>query len=236
MKAQNENEIVISIREELLKLSEDKFRKFTQNLIPGVDNILGIRTPILREISKKIADNPKWKNYVLYEEMEYFEEFMLQGMVIGLKRKENFDDILKLTEKFVPRINNWSVCDCFCTDLKIVKKHQEQTWEFLHRYFCSDEEYEVRFAVVLTLKHLIDEKYLDKIFLKIDNLKSHLYYVQMAIAWLVAEIYIKFPEETLMYINNNNLDDFTHNKAIQKICESFRVDKDTKEFLKTLKR
>lgn len=228
--------MILEIKKELIEISETEFKKFTANLIPGAENILGIRMPVLREISKKIAADVKWKDYVLYENMEYYEEFMLQGMIIGLKKKENIEEILKLTEKFIPRINNWAVCDTFCTDLKIVKKNKERVWKFLERYFLSDKEYDIRFAAVLSLKYFVDEEYLDRMFLYFDNLKNHQYYVQMAVAWAVAEIYIKYPEKTLEYINNNKLDNFTHNKSIQKICESFRVDKETKEKLKLLKR
>lgn len=228
--------MILEIKKELIEISETEFKKFTANLIPGVENILGIRMPVLREISKKIAADVKWKDYVLYENMEYYEEFMLQGMIIGLKKKENIEEILKLTEKFIPRINNWAVCDTFCTDLKIVKKNKERVWKFLERYFLSDKEYDIRFAAVLSLKYFVDEEYLDRMFLYFDNLKNHQYYVQMAVAWAVAEIYIKYSEKTLEYINNNKLDNFTHNKSIQKICESFRVDKETKEKLKLLKR
>lgn len=228
--------MILEIRKELIEISETKFKKFTANFIPGAENILGIRMPVLREISKKIAADTKWKEYVLYEKIKYYEEFMLQGMIIGLKEKEDIEEILKLTEKFIPRINNWAVCDTFCTDLKIVKKNKERVWKFLQRYFLSDKEYDVRFAAVLSLKYFVDEEYLDRMFLYFDNLKNHKYYVQMAVAWAVAEIYIKYPERTLEYINNNKLDNFTHNKSIQKICESFRVDKEIKEKLKLLKR
>lgn len=230
------SEMIFQIREELITLSEEKFRKFTENLIPRAENILGIRTPLLREISKRIAKSENWQEYILCEEMKYFEETMLQGMVIGLKKNEKLEEILSLVEKFIPRINNWAVCDAFCTDLKIVKKNREKTWEFLQRYFDSNEEYEIRVALVLSLKYFVSEEYLSEIFVKLDNLKNHSYYVQMGAAWLLAEIYIKFPENANMYINNNKLDDFTHNKAIQKICESFRVEKNAKEYLKTLKR
>lgn len=230
------SEMIFQIREELITLSEEKFRKFTENLNPGVKNILGIRTPFLREISKRIAKSENWQEYVLYEEMKYFEEIMLQGMVIGLKKNEKFEEILALVERFIPRINNWAVCDAFCTDLKIVKKNREKMWEFLQKYFDSDKEYEIRVALVLSLKYFVLEEYLNEIFVKLDNLKNHSYYVKMGAAWLIAEIYIKFPEKANMYISNNKLDDFTHNKAIQKICESFRVEKSAKEYLKTLKR
>lgn len=227
--------MVEEIREELLELSEGKYKKFTENLIPGAENILGIRTPVLRETAKKISKDKRWKDYVLYNDMKYHEEFLLQGMVIGLS-KEKYEDVIKLVEKFVPRISNWAVCDTFCTDLKIVRKNREAVWEFLQKYFNSNKEYEIRFALVIVLKYFIEEEWLDKVLVQFDKIENHEYYVQMAAAWAVAEVYVKYPEKTLSYIKKNNLDDFTHNKSIQKICESLRVDKETKEYLKTLKK
>ncbi len=227
--------MVEEIREELLELSEWEYKKFTENLIPGAENILGIRTPVLRETAKKISKDKRWKDYVLYNDMKYHEEFLLQGMVIGLS-KEKYEDVIKLVEKFVPRISNWAVCDTFCTDLKIVRKNREAVWEFLQKYFNSNKEYEIRFALVIVLKYFIEEKWLDKVLVQFDKIENHEYYVQMAAAWAVAEAYVKYPEKTLSYIKKNNLDDFTHNKSIQKICESLRVDKETKEYLKTLKK
>lgn len=128
------------------------------------------------------------------------------------------------------------MCDNFCSVFKIPKKDKEKVWEFLEKYFISEEEYEVRFAIIVSLKHFMCDNYLEKIFIKLDNLRNNDYYVQMGAAWAVAEGFIKYPEITLKYILKNNLDNFTHNKAIQKVCESLRVDSRTKEYLKSLKR
>ena len=143
--------------------------------------------------------------------------------------------MVKYAELFIPRINNWAGCDNFCANLKIVKKNKEKIWKFLEKYFLSRKEYEIRFAVVMSLKYFIEKEYLDKIFEKIDNLKNSEYYVQMGVAWTVAECFIKYGDKTLEYLKNNKLDDFTFNKAIQKICESERVDKEIKLHLKKLK-
>lgn len=197
---------------------------------------MGIRTPVLKEITKRIVQSGKGERYALSEDVIYHEEFLLQGMVIGLL-KTDFDKKLEFTEKFVPRIKNWAVCDKFCTDLKVSLKDKEKLWDFLEKYFLSREEYEIRFAVVMCLKNFINEEYLYKVFKRIDGLKERKgYYVRMGIAWTVAEAFIKYPEITLQYLRDNNLDDFTFNKTIQKICESFRVEKEMKEYLKTLKR
>ena len=226
---------VEKVREELFKNSEEKYKKFTENLIPGCENFLGVRTPVLKDVAKNIVKNGAGANYALCDSLYYHEEFILQGMVIGFL-KIDFEEKRELAEKFIPKIKNWAVCDNFCSVFKIPKKDKEKVWEFLEKYFISEEEYEVRFAIIVSLKHFMCDNYLEKIFIKLDNLRNNDYYVQMGAAWAVAEGFIKYPEITLKYILKNNLDNFTHNKAIQKICESLRVDSRTKEYLKSLKR
>lgn len=226
---------VEKVREELLNISEEKYKKFTENLIPGCENFLGVRTPVLKNLAKKIIKEGRGEEYALCDDMYYHEEFIVQGMVIGFL-KADFEEKRKFVEKFIPKIKNWAVCDNFCSVFKVPKKDKEKVWEFLEKYFVSKEEYEVRFAIIMSLKHFMCEKYLEKIFIKLDNLKNNNYYVQMGAAWVIAEGFTKYSEITLKYILKNNLDNFTHNKAIQKICESLRVDSRTKEYLKSLKR
>lgn len=226
---------VEKVREELFKNSEEKYKKFTEKLIPETENILGVRTPVLKNLAKKIIKEGRGEEYTLCDDMYYHEEFIVQGMVIGFL-KADFEEKRKFVEKFIPKIKNWAVCDNFCSVFKIPKKDKEKVWEFLEKYFVSKEEYEVRFAIIMSLKHFMCEKYLEKIFIKLDNLKNNNYYVQMGAAWVIAEGFTKYSEITLKYILKNNLDNFTHNKAIQKICESLRVDSRTKEYLKSLKR
>lgn len=226
---------VEKVREELFKNSEEKYKKFTEKLIPETENILGVRTPVLKNLAKKIIKEGRGEEYALCDDMYYHEEFIVQGMVIGFL-KADFEEKRKFVEKFIPKIKNWAVCDNFCFVFKVPKKDKEKVWEFLEKYFVSKEEYEVRFVIIMSLKHFMCEKYLEKIFIKLDNLKNNNYYVQMGAAWVIAEGFTKYSEITLKYILKNNLDNFTHNKAIQKICESLRVDSRTKEYLKSLKR
>ena len=103
-------------------------------------------------------------------------------------------------------------------------------------YIKSDREYEVRFAIVMYLNYYTKTKYLKKIFKQIEQVKNDEYYVKMAIAWFVAEAYANNMEDTLEYIKNSKLDNWTFNKAIQKIRESYRVSKEDKEMLNKMKR
>ena len=165
----------------------------------------------------------------------YYEEIMLQGMLIG-QAKLDFNEIIKYIKDFIPKINNWAVCDTFCTSLKITKKHKEKMWDFIQKYIKSDKEFHIRFGIVLILNYYIDEDYLYKDFKIFDSIKSDKYYVQMAVAWAISFCLIKFYDKTIEYLKNSKIDKFTYNKSIQKAIESYRITKEQKEFLRTLKK
>lgn len=222
------------IREQLFVLAEEEYRIFTSRLLPGTKNILGVRLPVLRKIAKEIAKED-WRNFLKDRTNEYFEETMLQGMVIGYG-KASIEEILGYVTDFVPKIDNWSVCDSFCNGLKITKKNKEKVWEFLKPYFSSNKEFHVRFGVVMLLHYYIDDEYIDRVLDTLDKIKHEGYYAKMAVAWAVSACYIKMPEPTLAFLRNNHLDDFTYNKSLQKITESLKIDKETKVYLRTMKR
>ena len=119
---------------------------------------------------------------------------------------------------------------------KSPKKHMKEMWEFLEQYINSKNEYEIRFALVMYLNYFLTDDYIDKILCKIDKITNKEYYVQMAIAWLISFAYIKKKEKTQKYLLDNNLDKFTLNKSIQKICESYRVSNEDKEKLRKYKK
>lgn len=223
-----------NVRDELLKLAEDEYRKFSANLLPGINNILGVRIPSLRKIAKNIAKT-NWKEYIAEDNEKYFEEIMLHGLIIGYLN-EDIDTVLKYVSEFIPKINNWSVCDSFCSSLKITKKNKEKVWDFLNSYFQSENEFEVRFAVVMLKNYYINDKYISDVFKILDNIKNEGYYVKMAVAWTISICYINMPDVTMKYLKNNNLDDFTYNKSLQKIIESLSVSKEAKNEIKKMKR
>ncbi len=223
-----------TIRTELEALAEPKYQKFLAALIPGCENILGVRIPLLRKIARRIV-REDGAAYVDHAEEKYFEETMLKALIIG-NMKGDIQDILPYVAFFVPKITNWSLCDTFCTELKIVKQHKALFWEFLQPYTVSSQAYDLRFAVVICLIYYRDEAYLQKLFALFTAIKHEDYYVKMAGGWAVSMCFVTFPEQTLAYIKSNTLDTFTHNKSLQKIRESLQVDADTKAYIKTLKR
>ena len=230
----NDN-IIENVRKQLLENADNKYKTFSSSLIPNIDNVLGVRLPTLRKIAKEIYKNNQWKEFLNQNSLKYMEEIMLQGMVIGLLDLP-ISECLKYVENFVPKINNWSVCDSFCCGLKFVEKNKNAVWSCIQPYFTSENEFEIRFAFVILLNFFIVENYVDNCIKLIDEFKNDKYYAQMAVAWCLSICYIKFPEKTLEYLKKSNLDNWTFNKSIQKICESLRVDKDTKNMLKYLRR
>ena len=221
------------VRKKLFELQDLKYREFHKNLCPNLDKIIGVRVPQLKKIAQNIAKED-YKSFLENSSDEYYEELLLQGLVIG-DAKISIEETFKYLKKFVPKINSWAVCDVTCGNLKITKKYMKEMWEFLEQYINSNKEYEIRFALVMYLDYYLTEDYIDKILQKIDKIQNKEYYVQMAIAWLISIAYIKQKEKTEKFICKNNLDKFTQNKSIQKICESFRVSNEDKEKIKKYK-
>jgi 3-methyladenine DNA glycosylase AlkD len=223
-----------SIRKRLDKSADEKYRAFSSSLIPGKDNIIGVRLPTLRKLAGEIVRGD-WRSYLKQAADETMEEVMLQGMVIG-KCKADIDEILMLTADFIPKIDNWSVCDSFCTSLKIVKQYRERFWNFIVPYLKSDKEYEVRFGVVMLLNYYVLPEYITMAFQYFNQIRAEGCYAKIAVAWAISAYYVKFPEQTMEYLKNNELDDFTYQKALQKITESLRVDREAKKIIGSMKR
>ena len=222
------------IRLRLEALKDQKYREFHSSLLPGTDNVLGVRIPELRKLAKEMVKED-WRPYFEEAPNYYYEEDMLRGFLIGYA-KMDLNERFERIRQFLPSIHNWAVCDCFCATMKITKRHMREMWEFLQPLFLSDEPYMIRFAVVMALNYYTLPEYAPYIFDYFNKIENRDYYVQMGIAWAVSIFYIKLPEMTEQYLKENKLDDFTHNKAIQKICESYRVDSQVKKKLRELRR
>lgn len=222
------------IREDLLVLADEEYRRFSMKLIPGTENILGVRLPALRKLAQTIAKND-WKSYLSAASDNSYEELMLQGLVIGYA-KGAVAELTPYITAFVPKISNWGICDTFCCNLKVTEKNLAYVWEFLQPYFATKEEFAVRFGVVMLLAHYIKAEYISAVLLILDKTDHPGYYAKMAVAWAVSVCFIKFPEETYPFLTNNHLDDFTYNKALQKITESLRIDQEIKDRIRAMKR
>ena len=224
------------IKEKLLELSDPKYKEFHGGLCPGTENIIGVRVPVLRKYAQELFKEKDWKQTIEEIDNEYYEEIMLQGMLIGQAKNEDINTILKYVEKYVPKIDNWAICDVFCAGLKITKKYKKEMWNFIKKYLKSDKEFEKRFAVVMILDYYIDEEYLEEDFKIFDDIKHEGYYVKMAVAWAISLCVIKYYEDTIEYLKKSKIDNWTYNKAIQKAIESYRISDSQKNFLRKLKK
>jgi 3-methyladenine DNA glycosylase AlkD len=148
----------------LKSLADEKYRVFSQKLILNTDNIIGVRIPLVKSLAKQIVKG-NWEQYLLVCRSDTHEEIMLEGLVIGLCQA-SVDKVLHFTEKFIPKINNWAVCDSFCSSFKIAVSHKKQAFEFIVPYTYSKNEFEVRLGVVLLLEIFIDQEYIFLNFLK----------------------------------------------------------------------
>lgn len=222
------------IKSELLSLSEPDFREFTKKLMPGVEHVMGVRLPNLRKVAKKIRKNG-WREYLEQATDDTYEEIMLQGFVIG-GELEDWETAASLIAGFVPKIDNWSVCDSFCSSLKITKNHPEKMRDFLLPYLQSCKEFEARFGVVMLLNYYVDADYIHTTLKALSKVSQEGYYARMAVAWALSICYIRFPDETMDYLRRSQLDDYTYNKALQKITESLTIDSNTKKMIRGMRR
>lgn len=223
-----------SIIEELFQNADKQYQKFHSGLCPNTDNIIGVRIPKLREIAKRIAkENPR--EFLKEINIKYYETVMLYGMVIGymkaeLKERQNYLDI------FVPQIDNWAVCDCCTSTYKFTNKNLEAMFQYIQKYLNSSKEFEIRFGVIMLMDYYLIDEYIDRVIEILGKIRHDGYYVKMGVAWAISFAFVKYEEKTRNFLNNNQLDDFTYNKALQKIIESNRVSNEKKDEIRSMKR
>lgn len=215
--------------DELNLLADDGYREFHKKLLKN-DNIevIGVRVPYLRKLAAKYKQET---DVLLTFPDEFYEvTFIKLAAVASLK----YDKFVNYVDRCVPLIDNWTACDCFAP--RCVETHREQFLPYIHKYAADDGEFSQRFALTALLHYYVDEEYLDEIYSVIEGCDLSKYYVHMAAAWLVAETLVKYYDRAREYLSKNTLDKKTHNKAIQKACESLRLSNDRKNFLKGMKR
>lgn len=225
----------MNIQQQLLTYkTEESYKKFSEKIINSNYPLLGLRTDIIKKIAKENVD--KYQDYFL-EEHYYYEEYMIHGMMIGYLKKD-FDLIIQLIDDYIKLINSWALCDSVVSNLKIINKNYKNYYNKIIEYANSESEFTSRFGYCVLLCYYINKErkeYLNDI-LSLCNKEHEKYYVQMMVAWLLSVVYIKFKDEALRFLNNCKLDDFTFNKTISKICDSYRVSKQEKDELKKIRR
>lgn len=214
---------------ELKNNADEEYKSFHKRLLKNDEiNVLGVRVPVLRKIAKKYKD---CADELLTFPDEYYEVTFVKLTAISYLK---YEDFIKYVDRCVPLINNWATCDCFSA--KCIQNHREEFLPYLLKYSEVKSEFYQRFALVTLLHFYVEEKYAELIFNLSCKSDTNLYYVHMAVAWLVAETLVKFYETACGFLKKNLLDKKTHNKAIQKACESYRLSLEQKNYLKGLKR
>ncbi len=215
---------------EYLKTFQDKkYKEFHSKLILNSKyEIIGIRVPIIRAITKQIIKTD-YIEFLKYIENNYYEEVLIQGLVIShIKDEKIFFNYFK---EYINKIDNWGICDSFCSSIKQIRKYEEKYFPLSICLSLNESEFISRIGLVLILNHFIKKDNLEIIFDTLNKINKDEYYINMAQAWLICDMYIKYPNETLNFIKENNLNKFTQNKAISKIHDSYRVSKENKEIL-----
>lgn len=222
------------IEEKINENIDLEYLKFHSKLVNDVKNINGVRVPILRSIAKDVSKMSNVNEYLENPILDSYEQIMIYGLTIGYL-KLDINGFKKYLKKFIPYIDNWAVCDTVVSNLKNIKKNKDVLYNFVLEYLNSSEEFSQRFAIIILMDYYLDDKYYMEVLEKLINIKSDKYYVNMAISWLVSTCYIKYPKYILNLLKDRKFNIWVHNKSIQKIIESNRIDKKEKENLRKLK-
>lgn len=214
---------------ELERLADEEYKKFHKKLLKNDSiDMLGVRVPIMRKIAKKYYDDV---DDLLAFPDDYYEVTFIKLTAVSY---QNYDKFIKYVDRCVPLINNWASCDCFAP--KCVAEHRAEFLPYIRKFAAESGEFSQRFALTTLLHFYVTEEYLEDIFAIADRCDTTKYYVHMAVAWLIAEALVKYYDRASGFLMENSLDKKTHNKAIQKACESYRLSDDRKNFLKGIKR
>ena len=218
---------------DLMALKDDKLKEFQAKLIPTVDisTIIGIKTPVLRNIAKDMIKNNEAEEFINKIPHQYFEENQIHAFI--LSELKDYDKCVKEVDKFLGYVDNWATCDQMSP--KIFKKHLEELRIKILEWINSSETYKIRFGVSMLLEFYLDDCFKESDLEIVSNIKSDEYYVNMMIAWYFSTALVKQYNSAIKYIENKKLDKFCHNKTIQKAIESFRISDEKKDYLRTLK-
>lgn len=221
------------IRDELFALADSEYAKFTANLIPNIpaENIIGVRAPALRALAASMGEVRR-QSFLAALPHKYHEENMLHAYII-CSMKEPVE-ILTALELFLPRVDNWAVCDCIRP--KMLKKKPELLLGEIKKYLASEHEYTVRFGISMLMCYFLDELFQEEYPAIVTAVESERYYVNMMIAWYFATGLAKQWHIFIPYLENATLSPWIHRKTIQKAIESYRISSEQKAYLRSLRK
>lgn len=222
-----------TITEQLFALQDLEYKQFHSKLMPTInpDVIIGVRTPALRSLAKKMRKSTEVENFLQQLPHTFYEENNLHGFFI--ESIKDFDSCIAALNIFLPYVDNWATCDMMSP--KVLKKDLSKLYEQIKTWIASGETYTIRFGVNMLMKYYLDEAFLPEYPELVASIDSEEYYVKMVVAWYFATALAKQYDAVLPYIEEHRLDAWTHNKTIQKAVESYRILPEQKVFLKSLK-
>lgn len=215
------------IAERLFALQDEIYRDFQAKLIPNIDpeTIIGVRTPALRQLAKEMGEGETFKKELPHR---YFEENQLHSFLLG--NGKNFEKAAAEVDAFLPYVDNWATCDQLRP--KVFHKHRRELLPFIRRWISSGHVYTIRFGIGMLMTHYLDGDFDPEYPAMAASVRHEDYYVKMMVAWYFATALAKQYDAVLPYITEGRLEQWTHNKAIQKAVESHRITPAQKAFLK----
>ncbi len=222
------------LEKELFELQDIKYKNFHQKLMPTVnpDKVIGIRTPVLRKFAKEFSKREEAERFLKKLPHKYYEEDNLHAFL--LEEIKDYNALIRELNKFLPLVDNWATCDMMRP--KILKNHKKELLSDIQKWLNSKDTYTIRFAVNCLMLHYLEEDFNSEYLYWVKNIESEEYYINMVRAWYFATALAKQYDETVKLLEKEGLDKWTHNKTIQKALESYRITKEQKTYLRTLKR
>jgi len=221
------------LRAQLFLMQDEKYRDFHSRLMPTVPKelVIGVRTPTLRSFAKSLAGTEERKAFLSSLPHKYYDENNLHAFLI--EQEKDMEKCLQLLDAFLPHVDNWATCDMM--NPKVLGKNKTRLLEKSLEWVASDKVYTARFGIRMLMVHFLGEDFKKDYLDIVASIRSDEYYVNMMIAWFFATALTKQYYTAVKYIENRKLSTFCHNKAISKACDSFCIDKNTKEYLKKLR-
>jgi len=223
----------MDLHTKLFEMRDEQYAIFQAKLTPGVpeESFIGIRVPQLRSFAKEYIKEEEHKQFLQHLPHLYYDENMLHGLLISVKK--DYEECITLTDAFLPYVDNWAVCDIMSP--KVFAKHKAELIEKIRVRSKSSHTYTCRFGLEMLMSHFLDQDF-NPNYLEIPaEARSSEYYIKMMVAWFFATALAKQWDATIPYLTEQRLAPWTHNKTIQKACESYRITPEQKELLRTLR-
>ena len=224
----------MNIQKELFELQDISYGDFQAKLVPNIPRelLIGVRVPEARKLAKRLAKEPEASEFLKDLPHKYYDENILHALLIS--EMKDYDACIVAIDEYLPYIDNWAVCDILSP--KIFKEHKTSLLEKIKEWSASDKTYTCRFGLEMLMSYFLDNDFKPDYLEITTSVHSEEYYVRMMIAWFFATALAKQWDASIKYIEDNRLDTWTHNKAIQKAKASWRITPKQKEYLKALKR